>query len=63
MADILSFSRNRCISVEQLQEDRFKASCRLQDAFIDASVEIIVKVPDLEIMDVDGHGRHHRPAR
>ena len=55
MADILSFSRNRCITVEQVQKDRFKASCRLQDAFIDASVEIIVTVPDLEIMDVDGH--------
>jgi len=54
MADILCFSRNRCTSVEQIDEQTLRSSCRLQDTLRDVSVEIKVKVPDLEITEVDG---------
>jgi len=47
--DILSFSRNRCTSVEQIDEHTLRSSCRLQDTLTDASVEILVRLPDLEI--------------
>lgn len=54
MADILCFSRNRCTSVEQINAQTVKSSCRLQDTLTDALVEIMVKMPDLEVMDVSG---------
>ena len=54
MADILYFCRNRCISVEQIDEQSMRSSCRLQDTLTDAVVEVIVKIPDLEVMDVSG---------
>ncbi len=47
--DILSFSRNRCTSVEQIDEHTLRSTCRLQDTLTDASVEILVRMPDLEI--------------
>ncbi|MFP4085252.1 MAG: hypothetical protein ACLFUL_00530 [Desulfobacteraceae bacterium] len=49
MANILRFSRNRCTSVEQVDEDTLRSTCRLQDTLTDATVEIAVKLPDLEI--------------
>lgn len=57
MADILCFSRNRCTSVEQIDEKTMKSSCRLQDTLTDALVEVIVKIPDLEVMGVSGEIR------
>jgi hypothetical protein len=51
---MLSFSRNRCTSVEQIDEQTIRSSCRLQDTLIDASVEIVVKLPDLEVTHVTG---------
>ena len=54
MADILCFSRNRCSSVEQIDEETVRSSCRLQDTLTEASVEIMVRLPDLEITGVDG---------
>ena len=51
MADILYFCRNRCISVEQIDEQSMRSSCRLQDTLTDALVEVIVKIPDLEVMN------------
>ena len=54
MADILCFSRNRCTSVEQIDEKTMRSSCRLQDTLTDALVEIMVKIPDLEVTDVSG---------
>ncbi len=54
MPQILSFSRNRCTSVEQLDEHTLRSICRLQDTLMDASVEIRVKLPDLEITGVAG---------
>lgn len=54
MAQILSFSRNRHISVEQVDDTTMRSFCRLQDTLTDAQVEITVKLPDLEIADVEG---------
>ena len=54
MADILCFSRNRCTSGEQIDEKTMRSSCRLQDTLTDALVEIMVKIPDLEVTDVSG---------
>lgn len=54
MADILCFSRNKCIRVEQIDEQTLKASCRVQDTLRDIFVEVRVKIPDLEVMDVGG---------
>ncbi len=50
MPDILKYSRNRCTSVEQLDDQTMRSICRLQDTLTDAFVEIVVKLPDLEIM-------------
>jgi hypothetical protein len=52
MPDLISFSRNRCVSVEQPDSQTMRSSCRLQDTLIDASVEITVGLPDLEITQV-----------
>jgi len=49
-----SFTRNRCTSVEQSDERTIRSSCRLQDTLIDASVQIEVKLPDLEVACVTG---------
>ena len=57
MANLLRYSRNRCTSVEQLDETTLKSTCRLQDTLTDARVEISVRLPDLEITGVSGHVR------
>lgn len=54
MADILCFFRNRCITVEQIGEFTIRSSCHLQDPLIGASVEILVKLPNLEIIGAKG---------
>lgn len=54
MAEILCFSRNRLTTVEQMDEQTMKASCRLQDLLLEAYVEIEVKLPDLEITAAGG---------
>ena len=54
MGNILTFSRNRCICVEQLDDQTMRSSCRLQDNLMDAHVEITVRLPDLEIIGVTG---------
>lgn len=54
MAQILCFSRNRSVNVEQLDEQTLRASCRLQDPLVEAYVEILVKLPDLEITGATG---------
>lgn len=54
MADILCFSRNRLTTVEQVDDQTMKASCRLQDLLLEAYVEIEVKLPDLEITAAGG---------
>ncbi|MFH1091758.1 MAG: hypothetical protein V1742_09345 [Pseudomonadota bacterium] len=54
---VLEFSRNRCTSVEQLDEHTMRSSCRLQDTLTEAFVEIMVGLPNLEIKDVTGEVR------
>jgi len=57
MAHVYSFSRNRSTSVEQIDEKTLRVCCRLQDTMTDALVEVTVKVPDLEIMDIKAEVR------
>ena len=52
MPHILFFSRNRSTSVEHIDGSSVKACCRLQDSLMDAFVEILVKLPDLELAEV-----------
>ena len=62
MAQILSFSRNRHTNVEQVDDATMRSCCRLQDTLTDAQVEITVKLPDLEITDVEGKV-HRSPGK
>ena len=57
MPDLTSFSRNRCTSVEQIDDQTLRSSCRLQDTLTDAVVEVQIKLPDLEIIDADSEIR------
>jgi hypothetical protein len=52
MPHILFFSRNRSTSVEHIDESLVRACCRLQDTLMDAVVEILVRLPDLELAEV-----------
>jgi hypothetical protein len=52
MPHILFFSRNRSTSVEHIDGSSVRAWCRLQDTLLDAVVEILVKLPDLELAEV-----------
>ena len=54
MPDLTSFTRNRCTSVEQIDDQTLRSSCRLQDTLTDAMVEVQVKLPDLEIIHAAG---------
>ena len=54
MANILCFSRNRCTAVEQMDGQTMRSSCYLQDPLREVSVEILVKLPDLEITGASG---------
>ena len=54
MPRVTCFSRNRCTSVEQLNDGTLRSTCRLQDTFMEAVVEIRVKLPDLEIAAITG---------
>ena len=62
MADILCFSRNNAITVEQPDKETLISSCRLQDTFIDLLVVIRVKTPDLEITDIQAEIRRSPEA-
>ncbi len=57
MANLLRYSRNRCTSVEQLDETTLRSACRLQDTLTDAFVELTVRLPDLEITGVTAEVR------
>jgi len=54
MPRVTCFSRNRCTSVEQMDDQIMRSTCRLQDTFTEALVEIMVKLPDLEITGISG---------
>ena len=65
MPDLLCFSRNRRTGVEQVDEHTLRSSCILQDTLTDARVEILVRLPDLEIIRAEGRFRrtHWRECR
>ena len=52
MPQLLHFSRNRRTEVEELDETTIRSSCRIQDTLTDAFVEILARLPDLEITEV-----------
>ncbi len=54
MPALINFSRNRCTSVKQIDDETILSTCRLQDTLTDAWVEITVRLPDLEIAEVAG---------
>ena len=54
MPRITCFSRNRCTSVEQMDDQTMRSTCRLQDTLMEAVVEVMVKLPDLEITGISG---------
>jgi hypothetical protein len=55
MPQLLHLSRNRRTEVEELDETTIRSSCRIQDNVTDAFVEIIARLPDLEITEVKAH--------
>lgn len=46
------FSRNRSISVDAREDGTLRSVCRLVDTLNDMRVEIIVKLPDMEISSI-----------
>lgn len=57
MPQLLNFSRNRSTSVEQVDATTLRSVCLLQDTLTEASVELLVTLPDLEISDCRGSFR------
>lgn len=51
---VLSYTRNKHVSVVSLGEDRLRVTNRLEDTNYAAEVEIDVTVPDLEIVNATG---------
>lgn len=47
--NLFKFSRNRSISVEEIEPGFLRSTCRLVDTLNDMSAEITVKLPDMEI--------------
>lgn len=60
MPKILCFSRSRCTGVEMAGDHTMRSTCRIQDTLIDACVEILVRIPDLEIVQARGEIRRSR---
>ena len=58
MANIACFTRNRCTTVELLDEQTTRSACRVQDTSMDAWVEIRVKSPNLDIVDASGEVKY-----
>lgn len=54
MAEILCFTRNRCTTVEAVDERTTRCTSRVQDTGLEAEVEILVQAPDLEITAIRG---------
>ena len=49
----LSFTRNKVVAVEPLADDALSVSWRLVDSLLHAEIVMKVRVPDLEIVEVD----------
>jgi len=54
MPNLIDFSRNRDTSVEHVDEETLRARCFLRDTLMEAEVEILVKLPDLNITEARG---------
>lgn len=54
MPDFVTYSLNRHTGVEQIDDTTFKSACRLNDTLTEAVVEIVVRLPDLEIAQISG---------
>jgi len=52
MAHVLFFTRNRSTSVEQVDEKTMRSTCRIEDTLTGAFVEVLVKLPDLELKEI-----------
>lgn len=57
MANIACFTRNRCTTVERVDDQTTRSTCRVQDTLMEACVEISVKSPNLEIAEITGEIR------
>ena len=58
MAHLITFSRNRCTTVEESSNGTMICTCRVTDNLLDARVQIQATLPDLEIMTVSSHIDH-----
>ena len=56
--NILKFSLNRSTNVEQLDDGNLLSVCQLRDTFTEAEIRMVVKMPDLEIVEISGCLRH-----
>jgi len=54
MTEILCFTRNRCATVELVDERTTRAACRVQDSMMEAWVQVLVRSPDLDITEIKG---------
>jgi hypothetical protein len=54
LAHIHQFSRNRCTTVSAPSPETLLAACTLTDTLTRARVEIVVKLPDLNIIEAAG---------
>ncbi len=54
MAHIHQFSRNRCTTVTEPDPETIQANCSLEDTLTEARVEILVQLPDLNIIQAKG---------
>ena len=53
MAHVISFSRSRCTTVEELADGIMTCTCRVTDNLMDARVQIQATLPELEIRAVN----------
>ena len=50
---LLKFSRSRATTVEEIDASTLRSTCRLTDTLSDMKVSLTVKLPDMEITDVE----------
>ena len=54
MTTILSYSRNRSTSVEQIDDETLIATCTLHDTLTEAFVRLHIRFPELKILRAEG---------
>ena len=54
MTTILSYSRNRSTSVEQVDDQTLVSTCSLQDTLTEANVRVRIQFPELTILSAEG---------